>query len=76
MPDDPRTVCIATPEDALLHKLVWFRMGGETSERQWRDVLGVLEVQAGVLDDAYLDRWAVHLAVTDLLGRARTDASR
>jgi hypothetical protein len=39
MPDDPRTVSIATPEDALLHKLVWFRMGGETSERQWRDVL-------------------------------------
>jgi LEA14-like dessication related protein len=35
---------VASPEDTLLAKLEWYRMGGEVSERQWRDVLGVLKV--------------------------------
>jgi hypothetical protein len=28
------------------------------------------------LDDAYLDRWADHLGVADLLARARRDADQ
>jgi hypothetical protein len=39
---------VATPEDTLLAKLEWYRAGGEVSERQWRDVLGILEVQGGI----------------------------
>jgi len=54
--------------------LDWYRKGGEVSERQWRDVLGVLKVQADALDRAYLVEWANHLAVTDLLRRALADA--
>jgi hypothetical protein len=65
---------LASAEDVALHKLLWFRMGGEVSERQWGDVLGVLRVQAGALDAAYLDRWAAVLGVTDLLRRARDEA--
>jgi len=65
----------ASPEDALLHKLVWFRMGGEVSERQWRDVLGVLRVQAGALDETYLVQWAEPLGVADLLVRAMREAA-
>ncbi len=65
----------ASPEDALLHKLVWFRMGGEGSERQWRDVLGVLRVQAGALDETYLVQWAEPLGVADLLVRAMREAA-
>lgn len=61
-------------EDILLHKLVWFRMGGEVSERQWGDILGILRVQRAALDGPYLDRWANVLAVTDLLARARKEA--
>lgn len=66
-----RQLPVATPEDGLLGKLVWYRKGNEVSNQQWRDVLGVLLVQAGALDDVYLDRWAADLGVADLLARAR-----
>ena len=32
----------ASAEDTLLYKLVWYRLGGEHSERQWDDVRGIL----------------------------------
>jgi hypothetical protein len=68
---DPQTMAyVASPEDTLLAKLEWFRMGGEVSERQWRDVLGILKVQAGALDLEYLHRMALELHVEALLDRA------
>lgn len=65
------TVRFASPEDTLLHKLVWYRLGEEVSERQWRDVLGIVEIQGERLDQDYLDTWAEPLGVADLLARAR-----
>ena len=56
-------------EDVVLAKLEWFRLGGEVSERQWRDILGVLKTQRDSLDIAYLQHWAKALAVADLLER-------
>lgn len=41
---------VTTAEDIIVHKLEWFRAGGEVSERQWLDVLGVLRVQGPALD--------------------------
>ena len=60
----------SSPEDTILSKLEWYRMGGEVSERQWRDVLGVLKTRAGELDLDYLRKWADELHVDDLLERA------
>jgi hypothetical protein len=60
---------VASPEDTILAKLEWFRRGGETSERQWWDVVGVLRVTADA-DREYLRRWAPALGVADLLERA------
>jgi hypothetical protein len=61
---------VASPEDNILRKLVWFRMGGETSDRQWRDVLGLFRTSPHKLDFSYMDRWATDLGVADLLRRA------
>jgi predicted Zn-dependent protease len=63
----------ASPEDTILAKLEWYRLGGEVSERQWRDVLGVLKTRAGALDLDYLRKWANDLKVSDLLERALKD---
>jgi hypothetical protein len=61
---------MTTAEDIILAKLEWFHLGGEVSDRQWRDILGVLKVQAGRLDLDYMRKWAVELNVADLLQRA------
>ena len=64
----------ASPEDTILSKLEWYRMGGEVSDRQWRDILGVLKAQAGRIDLDYLRQWAKELKVGDLLKRALTES--
>ena len=69
-----RPLNVASPEGTILNKLEWYRMGGEVSDRQWNDILGVLKVQGTHLDTAYLQRWAANLKVTDLLERALVDA--
>jgi len=69
------SITLVSPEDIILLKLEWYRIGQEVSEKQWSDVLGVLQVKAGQLDEAYLDRWAASLGVSDLLARARQQAS-
>ena len=69
-PDD--RIEVHSPEDTILQKLEWFRLGGEISDKQWSDILGVLRVQAGRLDESYLDYWAKELGVFDLLEEIRT----
>lgn len=64
----------ATPEDTILSKLEWYRLGDEVSDRQWRDILGVLKVRAGELDLPYLRKWAGELKIGDLLERALKEA--
>lgn len=61
---------IYTPEDIVLQKLRWYRLGGESSDRQWRDIMGVLIAQGDHLDRAYLAHEAGLLGVTDLWERA------
>jgi hypothetical protein len=70
-----RQFFVASPEDTILAKLEWFRAGGEASERQWADVVGVLKTGGGALDRAYLGRWAASIGVEDLLQRAVREAA-
>ena len=68
--DPPVQVFVASAEDTVLQKLLWYRLGNEVSDRQWTDVLGVLQVQGARLDRGYLDRWAGELGLGDLLQEA------
>jgi len=72
--DPERYAYVTTAEDIVLSKLEWYRLGNEVSDRQWRDVLGVLKVQGDRLDRDYVQRMAVELGVVDLLDRAWREA--
>ena len=65
-----RFVWLPSAEDIILQKLIWYRMSNRVSGRQWRDVLGVIKVQANTLDFNYLTQWAEALNLTDLLAQA------
>ncbi len=67
--DEPIECAFATAEDTILNKLRWYRAGGETSERQWNDLRGILRVSGPRLDLEYLHLWAPRLNVADLLER-------
>ena len=69
--DDGLDVPVCSAEDSVLAKLTWFRRGGETSERQWTDILGLLRVAS--LDHAYLRAGAESRQVADLLDRAMAE---
>lgn len=66
----------STPEDIILNKLEWYKSGGEVSDRQWNDILGVLKVQGIQLDRAYLKQWAKELSVINLLEKAFDEAGQ
>lgn len=65
---------LVTPEDLILNKLDWYRQGGGISERQWRDVIGVLKVQAGALDMEYLQHWAAELGLVELVEQVLSES--
>lgn len=58
----------------VLHKLYWYKLGEGISDRQWSDVIGVLQVQHDRLDRAYLAMGAERRGVTELLDRAWREA--
>jgi hypothetical protein len=62
-----RKAYITSAEDIVLAKLEWYRLGGEVSDRQWRDILDVLKIQGERLDLDYLAQWSAELNVADLL---------
>jgi hypothetical protein len=63
-----------TPEDILLAKLHWYRLGAGVSEVQWRDIVGIVRAQRAKLDREYLNRGASTLGVTDLLEKALNES--
>jgi hypothetical protein len=62
----------ASPEDLILSKLSWGQRS--RSDKQWRDVLGILKVQGDRLDRDYLNTWAEALSLMPELTQAFTEA--
>lgn len=74
VPETGRTLYFCSPEDIVLHKLLWYKAGSGVSDRQWYDLQGVLRLQARGLDLAYLQRWAGELGIAALLHQALEEA--
>lgn len=54
-----RDIYVASPEDVILAKLLWNQIS--PSERQMRDIQGILQTQQGNLDEPYLRSWTAEL---------------
>lgn len=67
-------VYLASSEDIILNKLDWYHLGGDVSEQQWNDIMGVIKVQSELLDKKYLSHWAEELGLSELLDKAFRDA--
>lgn len=74
-PDAMQGIYIATAEDTILSKLLWYDAGGRVSQAQWADVSGIVAAQGARLDRAYLRSWAARLGVSELLEQALTSES-
>ena len=66
----PQHLWVTAPAEQILRKLEWYRDGGHVSERQWRDVVGLLRAQHASLDIAELSETAASIGLTDLLAAA------
>lgn len=68
------TVPVCSVEDIVAAKLEWFRLGGEVSERQWGDIIGVLRNCSERLNRELLRESAAELGIADLLTKALVEA--
>jgi hypothetical protein len=69
--EDPTTeFFVASVEDVILSKSEWYLLGNEASDRQWTDILKILEVQKNNVDRDYMQKWANELGIADLLIKA------
>ena len=71
---DGPALYVLGPEDTALQKLRWYQLTGETSDRQWRDIMGVLRVTRDV-DAAYMRDVANRTGLSVLLERALLEAT-
>ena len=69
-----RPFFFASPEDMILAKLDWWKLGGGVSNRQWNDILEMMKEKHVALDIAYLRQSAPMLGVADVLEKAFNDA--
>ncbi len=67
---------IASAEDVIISKLEWYRLGNESSERQWKDITTVLNLLGEGCDFPYLREFAESVGVTDLLERVLAERHR
>lgn len=72
--DPPQYLWVSAPGSQVLRKLEWYQAGGSVSERQWRDVVGILRAQRSTLDLADLTHMAQAIGLGELLDTALRNA--
>lgn len=73
MEREGQLIDLSSPEDTILMKLLWGKESGG-SEKQFQDVLRVYELQADLLDHAYLQSWVSSLGVEESWRRVLDEA--
>ena len=68
-----RVLFLPTAEDIILQKLIWHNLGFG-SQKQWRDILGVIKLQGETLDFNYLRQWGTNLGLLESLERALNES--
>jgi hypothetical protein len=74
IPGTEHKLQIASAEDMVIEKLRWYELGQRISDRQWKDVQGILEVKKGSLNLDYLRDYADELNLSELLKKAFEEA--
>lgn len=62
--DQEKMAVFATPEDTLIKKLEWFKMG--ESQKHLEDIRGMLKISGGKLDLKYIDKWTIKMGLYDI----------
>ena len=62
--DEQKQAVFASPEDVILKKLEWYKMG--ESQKHLDDIKGILKLSSSKLDLLYIDKWAVKIGVQDI----------
>lgn len=75
IPGVAHAIWVTAPEDQVLRKLDWYRISGYESDRQWRDVVGILRIHGDAMHLDYLRETARALDLEALLDDA-TNAAR
>ena len=75
VPGVAKPIWVTAPEDQVLRKLDWYRSTAHESERQWRDVVGILRVHGEVMDRTYMVDTARALELETLLDEATKAAN-
>jgi hypothetical protein len=74
--EDSAQYFLCSAEDIILNKMLWFLSSDKLSDRQWKDIIGILKTRGNELDIEYLQKWAKELKITDLVEKALKDSEK
>ncbi|MBU0502535.1 MAG: hypothetical protein ABIH69_06845 [bacterium] len=69
--DENNKAFFASPEDVILKKLEWHKMG--QSQKHLDDIKGILRISGAKLDFKYIDEWSVKLGVRGIWQELKED---
>lgn len=67
--DKNRQAIFSSPEDIILKKLEWYKMG--KSQKHLTDIAGIIKVSRDKINFDYIDKWASQIGVADIWQRLK-----